>query len=279
MNAHYESAVNVISQIDSSMKHKPKAAATTAMLALLLLVPAQMNASDYTDSLWTAGTQAYTEGNWQDAAKNWTDIVNLGEVSASLYYNIGNAAFKQGEYAQAILNYERALKLDPSYAPARYNLEFAQSMIQDKIDDVPEFFLKTWARKLGWMLPSNTWAVLSLLLFAAALALLLVFLLSSQSKSRKMGFFGGILALILAILTLCLASWQRRDSLRSDDVIITKSVTLVKSSPGGGEAKDLFILHEGTKVKRMDEVGNWSNIELKDGRQGWILNEDFEKFE
>jgi len=277
MNAHYESAVNVISQIDSSMKHKPKAAATTAMLALLLLVPAQMNASDYTDSLWTAGTQAYTEGNWQDAAKNWTDIVNLGEVSASLYYNIGNAAFKQGEYAQAILNYERALKLDPSYAPARYNLEFAQSMIQDKIDDVPEFFLKTWARKLGWMLPSNTWAVLSLLLFAAALALLLVFLLSSQSKSRKMGFFGGILALILAILALCLASWQRRDSLRSDDVIITKSVTLVKSSPGGGEAKDLFILHEGTKVKRMDEVGNWSNIELKDGRQGWILNEDFEK--
>jgi len=277
MNSHYESAVNVISQIDSSMKRKPKTIASAAPLLLLMLLPVQAKASDYTDSLWTAGTEAYTQGLWQEAYNNWTEIVNLGEVSASLYYNIGNAAFKQGELGTAILNYERSLKLNPSYSDARYNLEFAQSMTQDKIDAVPEFFLKGWMRKLGWSLPSNAWAVIALVFLAATLFFALMFLLSSTGKKRKMGFYFGIVSLLIGLIALILASWQRRESMASDKAIITKSVTLVKSSPGGGEAKDLFILHEGTKVKRMDEVGKWSNIELLDGRQGWILSEDFEK--
>jgi len=277
MNAHYESAVNVISQIDSSMKRKPKASGAAIIALLLMIVPMQGRAADYVDSLWNAGTTAYNEGRWADATSAWKSIADAGEASAQLYYNIGNAAFKDGELGQAILWYERALKLNPSYSDARYNLEFANSMTQDRIDAVPEFFLKTWLRKLGWALPSNVWAVLSLLFLALALACTLVFLLSNRGSKRKLGFFLGLIALLLAVLTLCLASWQRRDYIRSDDAIITKSVSLIKSSPSGGEAKDLFILHEGTKVKLLDEVGKWSNIELSDGRQGWIFAEDFEK--
>ena len=64
--------------------------------------------------------------------------------------------------------------------------------------------------------------------------------------------------------------------MRADGAIVMSPVTSVKSSPSEEVSKDLFILHEGTKVTILDAVGDWRNIELADGRQGWIHTEDIE---
>jgi SH3-like domain-containing protein len=64
--------------------------------------------------------------------------------------------------------------------------------------------------------------------------------------------------------------------MKADKAIIMKPVSSVKSSPSGDSAKDLFVLHEGTKVQVLDNVGGWSNIELSDGRQGWLPSSDIE---
>lgn len=279
MNAHYESSVNVISAIDENMKRKKSAGpAAAAIAALMLMVPATMDAAgnDYADSLWVAGTQAYAAGQWSSAAASWSSICDLGLESPELYYNIGNAYYKDGDVALAILNYERALKLDPSYSDAKFNLEFAQSLVQDKIEEIPEFFLKTVGRKLCWLLQSNTWAILFFVLFAAALAMALLFLLGRTSGSRKTGFFTGIVLVLLAALCLVFSFWQRADYRQADKAIVMKPVCSVKSSPASDSATDLFVLHEGTKVKVLDTVGSWNNIELSDGRQGWLESGDIE---
>ena len=78
------------------------------------------------------------------------------------------------------------------------------------------------------------------------------------------------------IFSLTFSIWQKRDGMRTDDAIIMRPVTSVKSSPSAEASTDLFILHEGTKVKILDEVGSWKNIELADGRQGWIPSADME---
>ena len=200
-----------------------------------------------------------------------------GIESAQVYYNLGNAAFKAGETPQAILNYERALKLDPSFDDARFNLEFANSRIQDKIDAIPELFIKAWLRKVCYALGSHAWAVLSLLMLSGALALLLLFLLGRSSGARRTGFFGAIAAFLLFLGCLGFARWQSRDYFRADSAIVMRPVSSVKSSPSGGTAaKDLFVLHEGTKVRVLDSVGDWRNIELSDGRQGWLPVSDIE---
>jgi SH3-like domain-containing protein len=62
----------------------------------------------------------------------------------------------------------------------------------------------------------------------------------------------------------------------ADEAIVMRPVTSVKSSPSAEASKDLLILHEGTKVRILDSVGNWKNIELADGRQGWIPSADIE---
>ena len=281
MNTHYEKAVSVISAIDERMRRSPRkgAGGAAALLALLLLLPAHHAAAQqaaYPDSLWQAGAAAYSDGDWAGAASAWSAIRALGLESPELYYNLGNACFKQDDIAHAILNYERALKLDPSYSDARYNLEFAQGFVQDKIEAVPEFFLEQWGRKACWLLPSDAWAALFLVLLAAALGCTLLFLLGGRSALRKTGFICGIVALVLSLLCLDFAFWQRTDYRKADGAVVTRPVTTVRSSPGSDAAKDLFVLHEGTKVKLLDEVGSWRNIELADGRQGWMKTEDLE---
>lgn len=275
MNAHYESAVSAISRIDSCMKKK--VAPHMAALVALLLVPMAGRAADYPDSLWNAGVQAYTEGQWTEASRVWGELVSAGMVSAELYTNLGDAFFKNEDYAHAILYYERALKLDPSFSDARYNLRFAGHRIQDRIEAVPEFFLVSWMRSVGWKLSSNAWAVLFLVLFAGALAMLLLFLLGRSAGGRKAGFFIGIVLLLLSLGALGFASWQKKDFENSNAAIVMSPVVSVKSAPGGGGGKDLFILHEGTKVFVFDSVAEWLNIELSDGRQGWVKAENVEK--
>ena len=278
MRSHYDAALKVISSIDSGLKTGGKSLRTVVtVVTLLLSLGASMNiqAKDL-DSLWTAGVQAYTDGKFSDASAAWTSIEESGQKSAKLYYNLGNAWFKQGNYPKAILNYERALRLDPSYSDARYNLEFTSNFVQDKIEPVPEFILKSVARKVCYVMGSNAWAVIFLVLLAAALVMGLLFLLGSSVGKRRAGFYCGIVLLLLSAGALSFSIWQKSDSVKTDTAIVMSPVSSVKSSPSSGSSKDLFVIHEGTKVTILDEVGSWKNIALADGRQGWITSNELE---
>lgn len=278
MRSHYDAALKVISSIDSGLKTGGKSLRKVATVVILLLsLGSSMNiqAKDL-DSLWTAGVQAYTDGKFADASTAWTSIEESGQKSAKLYYNLGNAWFKQGNYPKAILNYERALRLDPSYSDARYNLEFTGNFVQDKIEPVPEFILKSVARKVCYVMSSNVWAVIFLVLLAAALMMGLLFLLGSSVGKRRAGFYCGIVLLLLSAGALSFSAWQKSDSMKTDTAIVMSPVSSVKSSPSSGSSKDLFVIHEGTKVTILDEVGSWKNISLADGRQGWLPAADLE---
>ena len=278
MNAHYEQAVSVITAIDSSMKKGVSAAPAATLLALLLLLPLSAGAAEsYPDSLWKAGVEAYSASQWRQAVSDWSDLAATGLRSKELYFNLGNAYFKAGEIAPAILNYERALRLDPSDSDVRYNLEFARAQTQDRIDEVPEFILKTWTRKLSYLLSSNAWAGLSLFLLALTLGLILLFLLGPTVNARRTGFFTGIVTLLLTLMCWGFARSLKSTAERHDDAIVMRPVSSVTSSPSSDAAKSLFILHEGTKVKVLDEVSGYTDIELADGRRGWISSADIER--
>ena len=278
MSAHYQDAVDVISSIDSYMKNgKNQAAAKVVAVLVLLGFPMSGFAADaYVDSLFNAASAAYSEGQWAEAAGTYTAIENLGLESPALYCNMGNAWFKSGDVAKAMLYYERALKLDPSYDDARYNIAVISDFIQDRIEPVPEFILKTWTRDLCYILDSDTWAVISLIFLAAVAVSLLLLFLSSSLALRRTGFFSAIAAFLLTVMSVSFAFWQKADYSRKDGAVIMVPVVSVKSSPSSDTSTDLFILHEGTKVVILDEVGDWRNIELADGRQGWMKSADME---
>ena len=288
MEAHYQNAVKVISSIESDMKKKTsdtrrpsgkgKAAGAALAAAALLAVqmPAESAETQYIDSLWNKATEAYSAGQWDMALQGYSSISAAGLESAPLYCNIGDAYFKLEDYPRAILYYERALKLDPSCSDARYNLGITSELIQDRIDVVPEFLLKSWARDVCYVLDSDSWAGLSIFCFAVFLAMLLLYLLSGRVAARRTGFFSAIVFIIFAGMCLWFSLWQKSDYQRADSAIVMRPVSSVKSSPSSETSTDLFILHEGTKVTILDEVGDWRNISLADGRQGWMLSADME---
>jgi tetratricopeptide (TPR) repeat protein len=277
MAAHYTSALDVISSIDSDMKTRKNISKAVLPVLILLLLPFAADASDmYVDSLWNTANQAYIDGRWADAVADYELISGMGLESAALYCNTADAYFKDGNISKAILFYERALKIDPSYEDARYNLELLNNTIQDRIDPVPDFILRVWAKDICYVMDSDAWAVCFLVLLALTLALALLFILGATAAGRRAGFFTGIVTLLLAVASLSFSLWQKNDYMSADDAIVMRPVTSVKSSPSSEASTDLFILHEGTKVRILDNVGNWYNVELADGRQGWILSKDIE---
>ena len=279
MAAHYAAATEVISAIDSSMKTK-RSGSKPAMLALLLLAApfaAQAHEDAYVDSLWNAANAAYAEGRWDAAASGYEMISDMGLESAALYCNTGNAYAKSGNVPMAILYYERALKADPSYGDAAYNLALMNSRIQDRIDPVPEFFLKKWLSAISYIMNSDAWAIVSLVLLGLTLAMFLLFLLAPSVAGRRTGFFIGLVLLVFMSFALGFSISQKKTYMNADKAIVMRPVVSVKSSPSTESSKDLFILHEGTKVTVLDQVGTWSNISLADGRQGWLPASDMER--
>lgn len=220
----------------------------------------------YAQEAFEAANTAYAEGRYEEAASGYESLL-AEQPNAVLYYNLGNARFKQGELAQAILNYERALRLKPNYKDAQYNLAFAQSRITDNIVD-QDFFLSSWARTVRNRLSEYTWFMISICLFVLALTGLLLFLLGRTAWLRKTAFHVAWVALLFSLIAgLNGGSLHQRDTLRNE-AIITQGVVNAKSSPDRS-GTDLFTLHEGTKVTIRETIGEWSNVRVG-SNEGWI---------
>lgn len=244
--------------------------------SLEVVEPQQAVAVADNGALWERGNQAYIDGDYAQALACYSAIENGGHYSARLYYNMGNAYFKQNMLGKAILYYNRALVVSPSMDDARYNLEIAESQTKDKIAVVPEFFLVRWARGVRSTMSCNAWTILSIVLFVIALALLLLFLLASAIKVRKAGFYGTIVAALLFVVTTAFAVSERSVIINRQSAIVMSSAIAIKSSPDSS-ATDIFVLHEGTKVVVSSEIDGWSEITIADGKKGWTESSHLER--
>mgnify|MGYP002623161227 CR=1 FL=1 len=216
---------------------------------------------------------AYAAGRYTEAATLYQSLIDE-QPDAQVYYNLGNAQYKQGELAQAILSYERALRLKPNYKDAQYNLAFAQSRITDNVRE-QDFFLSAWARTVRNSLREPTWLISSIVLFVLALTALLLFLLGRELWLRKTAFHVAWIALLFSVCAGAnAASLHQRDTLRSE-AIITQGVVNAKSSPDRS-GTDLFTLHEGTKVTIRETIGEWANVRVGNNL-GWVRLQHLER--
>lgn len=180
------------------------------------------------DKLWDQANTAYINNDFPTAISLYETILSSGRQSGKLYYNLANAYFKEQEIGRAILNYNRALRLNPGNEDIRYNLQVAEKMTKDHIDAVPEFFVKTWLSNLRNLLSSTTWAVLSLVFLAAMLGSALFYLLSRRLVRRKIGFYGTATAFLLLVLTLCFAAIDRREAIDRTSAVVLRDAVAVK---------------------------------------------------
>jgi tetratricopeptide (TPR) repeat protein len=212
---------------------------------------------------------AYTAGEFNNALEIYNSALEKGYESADLYYNVANCYFRKGELAASILNYERALKLDPSHDDAKHNLEFAQTRTVDKIDSLGTVFLVDWWNAIANMTSADAWAWIAISLFVVMLVALSLYIFVRKMWVRKVGFSVAIVALFFTIISiLCAYTRYEVETSKSEAIVFSQTVT-IKSSPDSS-GNDLFILHEGTKVKIKSTLGEWVEISTLDGNSGWM---------
>ena len=230
---------------------------------------AQASGEQTAEQLWNKANTAYINGDFHAAADTYEELLSRGVSSMKLYYNLGNAYFKDDRIGKAILYYNRALRLAPGNDDIRYNLSVAEARTKDNIEDIPEFFFVTWMRDIRHMMGCTAWSLLSLALLACMLGLFLVYLLAQRISLRKAGFYGTLAMLLVFVASTSFAVTERRELLDSTEAVVMSSSVSVKSSPDKAST-DLFVLHEGTKVRTVSELGDWREIVIADGKKGWV---------
>lgn len=224
-----------------------------------------------------AAAQAYRSQNYKESIALYEELIAQGmaddKVSAQLYYNLGNAYFRDNQLGKAILCYERALLLDPGDGDIRHNLRFAQNRTVDRIDTAANLFLTNWFRGIRNVFSSNQWAITGIILFILFLACVAVYLFIRLLWARKAAFYTGIVILLLMIGANIFAFSQKSERTRKDSAIVMVGAAAVNASPDTN-SNQLFELHEGTKVKIRNRDGNWFEIQISDGSIGWIRQQD-----
>jgi len=219
--------------------------------------------------------EAYAAGNFEEASRLYRQALDENGNSALVYYNLGNSYYKLNRIAPSILCYERALLLDPGNDDIRFNLEIAKLKTVDRITPVNKFFLVKWYDNVQNTLSTNQWSYLGIACFLLLIGCLFLFFFSRNVNLKKLGFYLGLLFIIVCLFANLSAYRQKKELTAKDTAIVFTPTVTIKSSPDAG-GTDLFILHEGTKVKLKDSVGEWNEIETADGNVGWIKSSDME---
>ncbi len=243
------------------------------ILIVFVLFQASVSfANEYTATLDSAEVY-YQNQQYYKAIKAYQSIVDEQVESVALFYNLGNAYYKDKNIPMAIAYYEKALKLNPNDQDVIFNLNIAKTHTIDKIERIPTFFLTQWFKNMTTWFSSNTWAYISILGFALCLILILLFLYNQNYIWRKTLFYLGVFSLLISITSAISASYQKKVQYEDLYAIISNPSVNIKSSPDDNST-NLFILHSGTKLLIIDQLQDWFKIKIENGNIGWIKKED-----
>lgn len=239
------------------------------LLLICMIFPVLLMGSPDYQQIIAAADSAYNNEDYRTAINNYEKVLELGMHSPEIYYNLGNSYFNLNNLPAAILNYERAKVLDPRDEDINFNLSIANSMIPDKIEAVPDIFYVRWWKTLRDSFNLYTWTRFSIILFLVIVVLTGFFFLSLNLAIRKTAFWVGLVFVFLAAGSFSISYSKYKILSKHTEAIVFDPTITVKSSPNK-LGKDLFVIHEGTKVYILEEINDWANIRIANGSSGWM---------
>ena len=241
-------------------------------ILLFLLAFQFVLANEPVDAVFKKANDAYNKENYEEALIGFEKIAKDGNVSADLYFNIGNCYYKLGKIAPSIYNYEKALLLNPDDEAIQTNLSFAQKTAIDDIKTLPEVGFKKMVKEFTSTFHYDTWAWIAV--FIAFLSLLsFLGYYFGNTVFLKRTFFSLFLLFLVGIgVTVFSAFLQKKFDANYNPAIVFAESTTLKAEPKNS-SEDVVTLHEGTKVFVLEELGNWKQVELTDKTKAWIDKE------
>ncbi|CAZ95558.1 tetratricopeptide repeat protein [Zobellia galactanivorans] len=232
-----------------------------------------LTVSGQNKALFDQATEAYNVGEYQRAVDSYLEILQNGQHSAELYYNLGNAYYKLNQIAPSIYYYEKALLLKPNDSEIKNNLGYAQNMTLDAIDRMPATGLtKIYDSTIG-ILSFDQWAYASIVFMILFVLLYIAFYYFHYSSRKRLAFIFSMISLLAMLTSVVFAFLQHSEFEADDPAIVFAKEASVKSEPNK-RSLEAFTLHEGTKVNVLEELNDWKKIRIPDGTTGWIQTED-----
>lgn len=237
-------------------------------LALTALSGLRASSSpDYLEA-FIKGNDFYAHEEYASAIEQYQSALQSGYESWEVFFNIGNAYYRSGNYPQAILYYERAAKHSHGQPVIENNLRLAETKIVDRFDQMPQFFLTSWWNALVDFFSSTTWGIVCLCLFLLFLGSLALYILSHGYRWKKFGFYALLLNFILLATSTAAAIDSYRQFQKEYAIVMQVSVDAKVSPDERSQTK--FILHEGSKVLVEDHVGSFRKVRIKNGSRAWV---------
>ena len=220
------------------------------------------------------GNTLYNEGKYQQAISIYESILDNGQHSAEMYYNLGNAYYKLNSIAPSIYYFEKALILAPKDKDIQNNLAFARNMTVDAIEVVPEVGLNRIMKSIIYMFSLDAWALLSVGFSIGFVLLFLMYYFSYSTGRKRLLFLSSFTSLGLMCIALFFAFQNYSLDKNDKPAIVFSQESQVKTEPYL-RSENVFFLHEGTKVQMLESYDeNWIKIKIADGKTGWIPSED-----
>lgn len=257
------------------MKFRRNVARAWIWMIFFYLIMVQSTPAQHNQYLFDQANKHYQQENYQQAIAKYLEIIKNGHESWQLYYNLGNACYKTRQIGRAILNFERALKLNPKNEDIEFNLQMANLAIVDKIVTPPPFILTKWFTNLKtlWGIQTLTFLGLGFYLLIAILITIKILWRRSNIQRLLTIVLIPMVLLFLIIASLLIIRIHENNTLLYAIVVVDKIDVL--SSPDN-QGTELFSLHEGVKFKVEEIRGEWAKIRLADGNVGWVKREVFE---
>ena len=246
------------------------------LFVILFTMSAAACYGDTDEQLLLRADSAYQQENYAEAITLYEQIAANGNEGAILFYNLGNAYYKSGENAKALLWYERAHKLDPADEDIQHNIAFVNRKIIDKIDAVPETLFAQWWRKVTDLMSERQWAVLSIIGSFLLFLSIGAYLFARSGGLRTTGFVTFWISIIVIVFSVIFANRQKEKATQHTEAIVMDLVVDAKNAPNAS-GKNLFVIHEGLKVQITNEMNGWVEIRLPNGEKGWIAQNSIEK--
>ena len=218
---------------------------------------------------------AYMQEHYQEAAEIY-EAALLEGASADVYYNLGNTYYRLKEMGKAVLNYERALMLEPGNEDIRYNLDICKSKAVDQFNKPSEMFFITWFKELIYSKNADQWGTIGLVSLVLAMLCFGLYRFSGMLSLRKIGFFVGVVLFISAVLTNIAAALSYYAYTHDQRAVVLSVSSLYKAS--NDKEEPLRELNAGTTVEVVEENSKgWCEILLPNGKKGWVKQETVAK--
>lgn len=250
-----------------------------AAMAFLAAGPAAV--AGVLEGTMSRGNALYESGDYTGAVGEYEKVLRYGMRNSAVHYNLGNAWFKLDRHGPAILNYQRALRLDPGDQDAAGNLAYARSQIIDRVEGNREnIYLRLLLRFRDALSPDMAAFIFlaAWLVFSSALFIRIVANGAHRGSARSRLVFYTALVALLVMAAAGLQYGLHWHYLTSGDSAIVMAEKADVTSAPGTDSKLVTLIHEGLQVRIIEAREGWVRITIPGvGLGGWVPEDSVER--